>query len=101
MGAPDYAALVTAVTGMPVDESELLRIGERIWNVQKLFNVRVGYTKADDTLPDRLLTEPLKEGEPAGHVWRREPLLDEYYAARGWDAEGIPTPAKLAELRLG
>ncbi|MDD1704025.1 MAG: aldehyde ferredoxin oxidoreductase family protein [Methanoregula sp.] len=101
MGAPDYAALVTAVTGMPVDESELLRIGERIWNVQKLFNVRVGYTKVDDTLPDRLLTEPLKEGDPAGHVWRREPLLDEYYAARGWDAEGIPTPAKLAELRLG
>jgi len=101
MCAPDYAALVAAVTGMPVDEPEILRIGERIWNVQKLFNVRVGYTKADDTLLDRLLREPLKEGDPVGHVWLREPLLDEYYAARGWDAEGIQTPAKLAELSLG
>ena len=64
MGAPDYAAMVSAVTGMAIDGNELMRIGERIWTVQKLFNVRVGYTKSDDTLPDRLLTEPLKEGEP-------------------------------------
>ena len=69
MGAPDYAAMVSAVTGMAIDGNDLMRIGERIWTVQKLFNVRVGYTKSDDTLPDRLLTEPLKEGEPAGRVW--------------------------------
>jgi aldehyde:ferredoxin oxidoreductase len=100
MGAPDYADLVSTVTGMAVDDKEIMRIGERIWNVQKLFNIKVGYKKADDTLPQRLLTEPLKEGDPSGHVWRREPLLDEYYAERGWDAQGIPTPAKLAELGL-
>jgi aldehyde:ferredoxin oxidoreductase len=100
MGAPDYAAMLSAVTGMPIDETEVMRIGERIWNVQKLFNLKVGYTKRDDTLPKRLLTEPLKEGEPTGRVWQREPLLDEYYAARGWDAEGVPTPAKLQELGL-
>jgi len=100
MGAPEYAVMLSAVTGMPIDEREVMRIGERIWNVQKLFNLKVGYTKRDDTLPRRLLTEPLKEGAPTGRVWQREPLLDEYYAARGWDSEGVPTPAKLKELGL-
>ena len=100
MGASDYAAMVSAVTGMEINEQELMRIGERIWTVQKLFNLKVGYNKSDDTLPKRLLTEPLKEGEPTGRVWEREPLLDEYYTARGWDSEGKPTPAKLAELSL-
>ena len=100
MGAPDYAAMISAVTGMTVDEHELMRIGERIWTVQKLFNMKEGYGKADDTLPLRLLTEPLKEGEPAGRVWQRDPLLDEYYAVRGWDNLGVPTPVKLKELGL-
>jgi len=100
LGAADYAALVSGVTGMEINDRELMRIGERIWNIQKLFNLNVGYKKADDTLPARLLTEPLKEGDPTGHVWRREPLLDGYYAERGWDNEGVPTPKKLAELGL-
>jgi len=100
MGAPEYAAMLSAVTGMPIDEKEVMRIGERIWNVQKLFNLKVGYTKHDDTLPRRLLTEPLKEGAPTGRVWQREPLLDEYYATRGWDTEGVPTTEKLRELGL-
>jgi aldehyde:ferredoxin oxidoreductase len=100
MGAADYAELVTVVTGMAIDDKELMKIGERIWNTQKLFNVKVGYKKEDDTLPGRLLTVPLKEGDPTGHVWRREPLLDEYYMERGWDTEGMPTPAKLKELDL-
>ncbi len=100
LGATDYAQLITGATGMPMDDKELMRIGERIWTTQKLFNLKVGYKKSDDTLPVRLLTEPLKEGDPTGHVWRREPLLDEYYAERGWDAQGVPTPAKLKELGL-
>jgi aldehyde:ferredoxin oxidoreductase len=100
MGAPDYAAMISAVTGMHIDDQELMRIGERIWTVQKMFNIKVGYKKEDDTLPVRLLTEPLKEGAPAGRVWQRDQLLGEYYAIRGWDAEGIPTPAKLKELGL-
>jgi len=100
LGAPDYAAMISAVTGMGIDGKELMQIGERIWTVQKLFNLKVGYTKADDTLPTRLLTEPLKEGEPEGRVWGREPLLDEYYTIRGWDPQGVPTPEKLKELGL-
>ena len=73
MGAPDYAAMISAVTGMPVDEHELMRIGERIWTVQKLFNMKEGYGKSDDTLPVRLLTEPLKEGEPEGQGLAEKP----------------------------
>ncbi len=97
----DYAAMVSAVTGMEMTEDDLLTAGERIWNLQKLFNIRAGFTKADDTLPERLLREPLKEGAPAGRVWEREPLLDEYYALRGWDADGVPTPEKLRRLGIG
>jgi len=100
LGAEDYAALIAATTGMGIDAGDLLTIGERIWNLQKLFNLKVGYTKEDDTLPARLLTEPLQEGAPAGRVWEREPLLDEYYRVRGWDSEGVPTDETLRRLGL-
>jgi aldehyde:ferredoxin oxidoreductase len=99
-GAGDYAAALSAVTGLSIDESEALRIGERIWNLQKLMNLKLGFTKDDDTLPKRLLTEPLTEGAPKGRVWEREPLLDEYYKERGWDRDGVPTPEKLKELGI-
>jgi len=100
LGAEDYADLISATTGRAMTTPDLLRIGERIWNLQKLFNLKVGYAKADDTLPGRLLTEPLRDGAPKGRVWQRQPLLDRYYATRGWDNDGRPTPAKLRELGL-
>ncbi|RPI38937.1 MAG: aldehyde ferredoxin oxidoreductase, partial [Methanoregulaceae archaeon] len=100
LGAEDYADLLTATTGMKIDAAELLKVGDRIWNLQKLYNIRRGFGKKDDTLPARLLKEPLTEGPPKGQVWRGEEMLDEYYTLRGWDKEGTPTPAKLAELGL-
>lgn len=100
LGADDYAALVSAATGMKFDAAGLLACGERIWNLQKMYNIRRGFTKKDDTLPDRFLKDPLQEGAPKGQVWHREALLDEYYALRGWDNEGRPTGAKLKELGL-
>lgn len=101
LGADDYADLLTATTGMKIDAAELLKVGERIWNLQKLYNIQRGFGRKDDTLPTRLLNEPLKEGAAAGQVWRREEMLDEYYTLRGWDKEGTPTPGKLKELGLG
>ena len=83
-----------------VEAEELLRVGERIWTLEKLFNLRAGFGRPDDTLPPRLLSEPVAEGPAAGHVVDLPPMLDEYYAARGWDAEGVPTPRKLEELGL-
>jgi aldehyde:ferredoxin oxidoreductase len=101
LGAADYGAMVSAVTGYDIDGAGVLRIGERIWNLQKIFNLRAGCSREDDTLPPRLLEEPLTEGAPRGRVWEREPLLDEYYRVRGWDREGRPTPEKLRELGIG
>jgi aldehyde:ferredoxin oxidoreductase len=101
MQAPDYAVMISALTGWDMDGQEFLEVGERIWNMQKLFNLAAGLGVDDDTLPPRLLYEPLKGGAPKGQVWHREALLFEYYAVRGWDAKGRPTKEKLKELGIG
>ena len=75
-------------------------MGERVWNLERLYNLREGFTAADDTLPHRLLNEPSPVGPSAGHVVHLAPMLAEYYEFRGWDAHGVPTPAKLAALGL-
>lgn len=100
LDANDYAELLSATTGKKYDAAKLLLIGERIWNLQKLINVHRGFGREDDTLPDRLLKEPLMEGAPTGQVWHRDAMLDEYYALRGWDKKGIPTKEKLSELGI-
>src|SRR5512136_702758 len=100
LGPEDYADLLSATTGMKIDTAELLKVGERIWNLQKLYNIKRGFGRKDDTLPARLLNEPLKEGPATGQVWRGEEMLDEYYTLRGWDKEGTPTREKIKELGL-
>ncbi|MCK4661457.1 MAG: aldehyde ferredoxin oxidoreductase family protein [Bacteroidales bacterium] len=95
-----YANMVSAVTGVKIDSKELLLIGERIWNIEKLFNLREGLTRNDDTLPPRLLNEPLKSGHSKGITIDIGPLLDEFYKLRGWSKEGIPSEEKLKELNL-
>jgi len=96
------AQAVALVTGWDVSLEELLTAGERIYNLCRLFNVREGITRADDTLPVRI-GEALPEGESAGETVRPEDLqklLGEYYELRGWDEKGIPTPETLARLEL-
>jgi aldehyde:ferredoxin oxidoreductase len=97
------AELLQATTGWDMTGEEVRRIGERIVNLERLFIAREGITRRDDTLPRRFLQEPMPEGSgpSTGSVLELEPMLDEYYRARGWDvATGLPTPAKLAELGL-
>jgi aldehyde:ferredoxin oxidoreductase len=95
------ARLHEAVTGNPLDEQGLLKIGERIVNLERCFNIREGLTRRDDALPERFLKEPYPDGPAKGEVVRLEPMIDEYYAFRGWDrATGFPTREKLAELHL-
>ena len=66
-----------------------------------MFNAREGIARKDDTLPARFLQEPLPAGNPsAGAVVELDAMLDEYYSARGWDSQGLPTPEKLRELGL-
>jgi aldehyde:ferredoxin oxidoreductase len=79
---------------------ELGIIGERIWNMEREFNNRAGFTSKDDTLPKRLLAEPAKTGPAKGLVNHLEAMLPEYYALRGWDSEGRPTPETRARLGL-
>jgi len=83
---------------------QLITIGERIYTLERLLLVREGCTREDDMLPGRLMKERLPEGQAQGHVMdagKYNRMLDEYYAARGWDRDGRPTPEKVAELGLG
>ena len=94
------APCVAAATGHPYTMEEVLKIGERTWNIERLWNLRAGLTKADDSLPKRLLNEPHKEGPSAGVTVKLDVMLPIYYEARGWDPEGVPSPDKLTELGL-
>jgi aldehyde:ferredoxin oxidoreductase len=98
------AELLQAATGWDITGEEVRRIGERIVNLERLFIAREGITRKDDTLPRRFLEEPMPEGSGSstGSVLELEPMLDEYYRARGWDVEtGLPTREKLEELGMG
>jgi aldehyde:ferredoxin oxidoreductase len=102
LGEP-YAEMVSAVTGWDVGIEELERVGERIVNLERLFNVREGVRRSADVLPWKVMHEPIPDGPSAGMYCPREELdamLDEYYRLRGWDADGVPTDSKLADLGI-
>ncbi|MFN2135788.1 MAG: aldehyde ferredoxin oxidoreductase family protein [Candidatus Promineifilaceae bacterium] len=95
-----FARTLTAVTGEAFTEEDLMQVGERVWTLERLYNLREGFTDADDTLPERLLNEPVREGPSEGFTANLAPMLKEYYAFRGWDKNGVPLPDKLRELSL-
>jgi aldehyde:ferredoxin oxidoreductase len=88
----------TAVTGRITDHLQLLRCGERIWNLKRAFNVKMGISEQDDMLPKRFL-EPLNEGAAAGRVPPIEEMLRRYYKLRSWE-NGKPSKKKLEELEM-
>jgi aldehyde:ferredoxin oxidoreductase len=96
--------LMEAVTGLHLKPEEVAQVGERINNLARAFNVREGFGRAEDTFPERLMTEPLRSGASKGQFISKDDLkrmLDEYYSVRGWDLNtGIPTREKLLELNL-
>ncbi len=106
LGGDDYpgghyvAPCVAAATGQPYTMDEVLKIGERTWNIERLWNLRAGLTKADDSLPKRLLNEPHTAGPSQGVTVKLNVMLPIYYETRGWDPEGVPSPEKLTELGL-
>jgi aldehyde:ferredoxin oxidoreductase len=86
-----------------VTAEEMELAGERIWNLSRLFNLRAGFTAADDTLPRKIMNRPLEEGPQAGRIFARTDFsraLQTYYRLRGWDEQGVPSPRKLADLGL-
>jgi aldehyde:ferredoxin oxidoreductase len=93
--------LVRAATGLDLALEDLLRVGERAWNLKRCFNLRLGLDLANEKLP-LLLRQPLPEGGQEGHMPDLDAMLDEYYLARGWDRQtGWPSPEKLEQLSLG
>lgn len=105
-GVEDMANYYTLATGIEMSPDELLKVGERINNLARLFNVREGVgTRKFDTLPPKIMNSPIPdEGVAKGAVVGKEEFevgLDDYYAVRGWTKNGIPTIEKLKELDLG
>ncbi len=100
IGGAELATMLSTLTGVDYPLEEFVKVGDRIWNLERMWNLKVGYTGADDTLPPRLLNEPILTGPSKGEVNRLGEMLPEYYELRGWDPSGVPTPAKLEELSL-
>ena len=98
-----YAKLISTATGVKdfADSAYLWQVGERIFNLERMFNTREGFNKKDDVFPSRITNETMPNGTAKGQVFETDKLLSDYYKVRGWDDNGIPTRAKLNELGLG
>ena len=96
----DLADMLDAACEGDWTEQVLVEAGERIWNLERLFNLRAGLTMADDTLPERLLKDPAPSGTAEGKVNELDIMLPEYYKLRDWTAEGVPTDALKTKLGL-
>lgn len=99
----EVAQIYTMATGIDITPEELAQVGERVWNLKKAFNIREGWTRADDTLPPRVLNDPIPAGPSKGSYVTAEELdmlIADYYQARGWTEEGLIPRSKLIELGL-
>ena len=95
------AKLFNAVNSLELSDEDVMRIGERIVNLDRAYNIREGLTRKDDTLPRRFLEEPMADGPAKGQVVKLAQMLDEYYECRGWDrVSGFPTRECLEKLDL-
>jgi aldehyde:ferredoxin oxidoreductase len=92
--------LLNYATGAGYTVEGLLEAGERIYNLERMFLVKAGFSRADDTLPPRMLEEPMSAGAAKGHVVELDEMLDEFYELRGWDNNGVPIQEKVESLGL-
>lgn len=96
----DICNALSYVTGVRYKRKNLLRIGERIFNLERLFNLREGFTSKDDSLPLRFIGEPFREGPSSGKVVPLTRMILKYYRLRKWDEVGIPTQELLTKLGI-
>jgi aldehyde:ferredoxin oxidoreductase len=99
-GVEEFAKQIDAACEGDWNEERLLESGERTWNLERQYNLAAGLTRADDTLPKRLLEVPAPGGTAKGKVCELDIMLPEYYEARGWTKEGVPTKATLKRLGM-
>ncbi len=100
VGPHETASLVNAALGWEWTAEDVLAAGERVFNLKRLINLKLGITGADDTLPRRFLEEPRPSGAAEGVLPDLELMMADYYRARGWSAEGVPGREKLSQLGL-
>jgi len=100
IGLPEIVPMINSATGSNYSVDDALEIGERIWNMEHLYNLEAGISGSDDTLPKRILEGKIPEGPTKGMVNRLSEMLPEYYKLRGWDSNAKPSEAKLKELDL-
>jgi aldehyde:ferredoxin oxidoreductase len=101
LSSEDWASLIEKLLGYKFTVADFAKAGERLYNLARVYSVREGLTREDDTLPARFLEEPMPEGPAKGQTVNLDPLLDAYYEYRGWDKEsGRPTKERLKELGL-
>jgi aldehyde:ferredoxin oxidoreductase len=96
----NFAPMVNSCLGTHHTAEDLLGIGERIWNQERLFNLRAGFDHSHDTLPKRFFEEPIADGPAEGQVSKLDEMLHDYYHLRGWTEEGEPHPETLKALEL-
>lgn len=103
-GYKDFAKLYSSVTGLDVTSEEIALVGERIVNAARLFNIREGLRRDDDQLPWKVVNVPIPDEGPSKGAYvsgqELDMMLDDYYEARGWTSEGVPTLEKMKELGL-
>ena len=100
MGIPQLANFCNAANGTDLNDEGVLEIGDRIYTMERVFNLKAGIDPSEDKLPKRMLEEPLPDGPTKGNVCKLDQMLPEYYEVRGWGKDGIPTDAKLQSLGL-
>ena len=99
-GLKEMALQIDAACDGDWTEERLVEIGERVWNLERQINLGAGLTKADDSLPKRLLEVPAPSGTAEGKVNQLDVMLPEYYSLRGWTEDGVPSNETLARLGL-
>ncbi len=96
----NFVPMINSCLGTSYKVEDLLLIGERVWNLERLFNIGAGFDHSKDILPERFLKEEIHEGPAQGQISRLEEMLPEYYHLRGWDEKGEPVPETLKALEL-
>ncbi len=96
----NFAKITSTLTGIKFSEQDLFTIGERIVNLERMYNLKMGLTYKEDRVPDRFKLEPVPEGNSKGETIDIDKMLPEYYQLRGWNEKGIPSQEKLEELCL-
>ncbi len=98
--AKGYADMISAVIGQEFSDADILEAGDRIWNLERNYNLKAGIDPSQDTLPKRLLEDPIPDGPSKGNKSRLSEMLPIYYNIRGWDESGIPKPETLQKLQV-